>query len=318
MSREELIGKMMEKQLIGIPGLRHEVGITPPFMMLDQAEVDGMHLRGRKLFTSGEPYFVGHFPGQPIVPGVLQLEAMCQLMRVSRFCAGGEAAAEQLFLTGTDRVKFRRPILPGDCMDVELEVSEGENGRLKVQAKTLVDGQVACQALLEFSLVGAPGADPSIAPMQPMPDPVIVVETQEILKINPHRVPMLLVDRVFRPEVLAIDVPVLATKNLSVNELVMQACPGDVPAFPNPLLNEVCAQTCCVIALSMPQYQGALTFFMSIDDAVFYRPALAGDALTIEVVPKTMKERFGMATGRIFAGVEPVMSCSMKFAFVKE
>ncbi len=102
-----------------------------------------------KNITINEPFFNGHFPGRPIMPGVLQLEAMAQ--------AGGILLSRQTGIKGQvplfmaiDKARFRRPIVPGDAMRIEVTMLNRRARVVRVQGRVLVDGQPASEAELMF------------------------------------------------------------------------------------------------------------------------------------------------------------------------
>lgn len=299
----------MDKRVYDVAGVRDVTGMAPPMVMLDVATVsgDGGSGSGIKNVAANEPCFVGHFPGHPILPGVLQVEAMAQLTQL----AAGAGTA----ITGCERVKFRNPVVPGDRMQVETELTED---RLGAKARTVVAGRTCAEARLALGpMPAAPAAtmaDAIAAPAEGM----TVLDCEAIMAAIPHRYPFLLVDRVwYDPAVPPEALTVHAVKNLTLNDPALSCRTAMAPLLPVTLLPEMCAQACCAQALSQPERSGALAYFMAIDTATFHRPATAGDQLEIAVEPRVVKERFGTAAGRVSVGGELVMECAIKFAFVR-
>jgi beta-hydroxyacyl-ACP dehydratase FabZ len=115
-------------------------------------EIEGFQRAvGIKNVTVNEPFFAGHYPEQPIMPGVLLVEAMAQL--------GGLLLLRKLELTGRvpillsiDRIKFRRAVVPGDQVRLEAETLRLASGRGRVQCRALVLGALAAEARLNFAL----------------------------------------------------------------------------------------------------------------------------------------------------------------------
>ncbi len=126
-----------------------------PFLLVDRLieNTPGQRAVGVKNVTMNEPFFQGHFPGRPIMPGVLIVEAMAQV--------GGlvllqmEDLHEKLSLfAGIDKVRFRRPVVPGDQLIMTVELLTIKQRRFgKMRAKAEVDGQLASEGELMFSLV---------------------------------------------------------------------------------------------------------------------------------------------------------------------
>lgn len=128
----------------------------PPFLLVDRIleMVPGKGGRGLKNVTANEPYFAGHFPGKPIMPGVLQLESMAQVASVIMLVQAEERGKIPYF-AGVDKVRFRRPVVPGDAfiVDVEIVWTRGTFGRVKAVGS--VDGQVCIEAEMTYSLLPA-------------------------------------------------------------------------------------------------------------------------------------------------------------------
>jgi len=130
-----------------------------PFLLVDRIlEMElGKRIVGIKNVTINEPYFVGHFPGYPVVPGVLILESMAQ--------AGGVLVKKTLnvpedklmFFMGIDRAKFRKPVFPGDQLRIELEVLNLHARYAKVRGKAFVEGNLVAEAELTTMIVDQQG-----------------------------------------------------------------------------------------------------------------------------------------------------------------
>ena len=126
-----------------------------PFLMVDRVvELEpGRRAVGIKNVTINEPIFTGHYPEQPIFPGVLIIEAMAQVGGIALLPAGEDTDNEGKvpLLTGVDKVRFRRPVMPGDQMRIEVTMLRlrGEVG--KVAGKVTVDGEAVAEAELMFA-----------------------------------------------------------------------------------------------------------------------------------------------------------------------
>lgn len=132
-----------------------------PFLLVDRVVEcqPGSHIRAYKNISINEPFFQGHFPGCPIMPGVLILEALAQAGGLLAASGMGDSLRDRLFLfTGLDRVKFRRQVVPGDRLDLECMDMRKKLNLCKMRAEAKVDGQVAAEALITAALGERPGA----------------------------------------------------------------------------------------------------------------------------------------------------------------
>jgi UDP-3-O-[3-hydroxymyristoyl] N-acetylglucosamine deacetylase/3-hydroxyacyl-[acyl-carrier-protein] dehydratase len=123
-----------------------------PFLMVDRIlKIEGNTIVGQKNVTMNEPYFQGHFPGHPIMPGVLQLEAMAQVAGVllhKRIQAGNQLA----YFMAAEEVKWRKPVVPGDVLMVEVELVKIRGKIGKATAACKVGGEVVSEASITFML----------------------------------------------------------------------------------------------------------------------------------------------------------------------
>lgn len=126
-----------------------------PFMLVDRIVEcdDEKRIVGIKNLTFNELFFQGHFPGQPVMPGVLQMEAMAQVAGILlNRMFGGEGKVS--YFAAIDNARFRRPVVPGDQLRMEIEIIKAKPRLSKVHAKATVDGKVASEADLMFSSAG--------------------------------------------------------------------------------------------------------------------------------------------------------------------
>jgi UDP-3-O-[3-hydroxymyristoyl] N-acetylglucosamine deacetylase/3-hydroxyacyl-[acyl-carrier-protein] dehydratase len=125
-----------------------------PFLMVDRVvEFDGdTKAVGVKSVSINEPYFQGHFPGHPVMPGVLQLEAMAQVASIVMMRKTENSGKIGYFMSA-DEVKFRKPVLPGDTLFIHVEMISAKKRLGKAACKCLVNGEVVSEGTLLFGIV---------------------------------------------------------------------------------------------------------------------------------------------------------------------
>lgn len=120
-----------------------------PFLLIDAAEdyVEGQSIIGLKGVTANEPFFPGHFPGNPVMPGVLMIEAMGQTGAVLMSkTLGADPSKVTIFFMGADKVKFRLPVRPGMMLRMPVQVTAARHGVFKFKGEVFADGVKAVQA----------------------------------------------------------------------------------------------------------------------------------------------------------------------------
>jgi 3-hydroxyacyl-[acyl-carrier-protein] dehydratase len=124
-----------------------------PFLLIDRIiEIEpGVRAVGEKLVSIGEPYLQGHFPDFPIMPGVLQIEALAQTACVAALILPENRNKIGLF-AGLDKVRFKRQVRPGDTLRLEVHFEKIRMGIGKGKGIATVDGQLACEAELIFAI----------------------------------------------------------------------------------------------------------------------------------------------------------------------
>ena len=125
-----------------------------PFLLVDRVLefVDGESIRALKNVTINEPHFNGHFPGHPIMPGVLIVEAMAQVGGVLALSSNDDGKEYLMYFTGIDGVKFRKPVRPGDQIIFEINVLRKRGAMYKFKGEAFVDGNLVCSATLSASV----------------------------------------------------------------------------------------------------------------------------------------------------------------------
>lgn len=126
-----------------------------PFLLVDRVEeliqppdggVAGRKIRAIKNVTFNEPFFPGHFPHRPVMPGVLQIEALAQLAALA--CVDPNGPPMDVAIAGIDGARFRKPVVPGDQLELSAEVVRIRSSMVVVKCEARVDGQVVCEAEL--------------------------------------------------------------------------------------------------------------------------------------------------------------------------
>ncbi len=148
--------------MIDVKGIMDRLPHRYPFLLVDRIiEMDENHVVALKNVTVNEPFFIGHFPGEPVMPGVLQIEALAQAggaMLFNRFPP--EARENKLvFFVAIDGVRFKKPVVPGDQLILRLEMIRFGGRIIKMKGEAMVDGEMACSGTFTATVVdrGATG-----------------------------------------------------------------------------------------------------------------------------------------------------------------
>lgn len=134
-----------------------------PFLLVDRVlEIDkGKTLKALKNVTINEPFFQGHFPRRPVMPGVLMLEALAQAAALLSFDALGKEPEENMlyYFAGMEGVRFKRPVEPGDQLILEVELLRAKAGIFKYRGRATVGGELAVEAELTCAMRAIPQGD---------------------------------------------------------------------------------------------------------------------------------------------------------------
>jgi 3-hydroxyacyl-[acyl-carrier-protein] dehydratase len=145
-----------------------------PFLLIDRViEIERKkRIVAIKNVTINEPFFQGHFPNYPIMPGVLAIESIAQAGGALLLTEIPDRADKLMVFTGIDRAKFRRPVVPGDQLRIEVNVLNWKPRAVRMQGLVTVEGKLACEAVVMCQLVprqrqeareAAPAATPALA-----------------------------------------------------------------------------------------------------------------------------------------------------------
>ncbi len=140
------------KAPLGPAEIRELIPHRYPFLLVDRIEElePGVRAVGIKNVTQNEPFFQGHFPDYPVMPGVLIIEAMAQVGAVG-VMAGGAHQDKLALFAGIDGVRFRRQVLPGDVLTMEVEIVRLKGAVGRGKGKATVNGERVCEAELMFA-----------------------------------------------------------------------------------------------------------------------------------------------------------------------
>lgn len=126
-----------------------------PFILIDRIDEvkPGEFVNAIKNVTINEPYFQGHFPGQPVMPGVLSLESIAQTTAFLMLHELDDPLKKNMFISGVDGVRFRRLIVPGDQLEINIQLKSKKLTLYKFEGTIKIDNQLAVQAIITSNLV---------------------------------------------------------------------------------------------------------------------------------------------------------------------
>ena len=128
-----------------------------PFLLVDAfVSQEGDAFECSKLVGFNEPHFQGHFPDEPVMPGVLIVEALAQAAAIGLAVRDGEAGPSRGYLTGIESARFRRKVVPGDVLRLTGRITRYRRGLCTVEAVALVGQEVAAEATLQFFVAPKP------------------------------------------------------------------------------------------------------------------------------------------------------------------
>lgn len=147
---------MSESKSLKIEEIMELIPHRYPFLLVDRIEsvVPSQSAVGYKCVSMNEPFFQGHFPGKPLMPGVLIVEALAQVGAVALMSEPANKGKLAVF-AGIDEVRFKRQVVPGDVLKLEVVIESLRRGIGKGTALATVNGEVACKGSLMFALIDA-------------------------------------------------------------------------------------------------------------------------------------------------------------------
>jgi 3-hydroxyacyl-[acyl-carrier-protein] dehydratase len=177
----------LEVQTMNIGQIMEYLPHRYPFLLIDRVvEIEpAKRIVAIKNVTINEPFFNGHFPGYPIMPGVLVVEAMAQTGCILLLSEIPDREKKLVVFTGIDGAKFRRAITPGDQIRIEVDVLSFRPRAGKMEGKAYIDGKLACEATLTCAVVPRPGSSSSPAGKTPKAAAEASAETQTEAQVEP-------------------------------------------------------------------------------------------------------------------------------------
>lgn len=139
--------------MLGIQQIKDTIPHRYPFLLVDKVtEIEtGKRVVGYKNVTINEPFFQGHFPDYPVMPGVLIIEALAQVGAIAVLDIE-ENKGKIGFLAGVDKCRFKRQVVPGDVLNLEVEITRMKGPIGKGKGTATVNGELACQAEITFAI----------------------------------------------------------------------------------------------------------------------------------------------------------------------
>jgi 3-hydroxyacyl-[acyl-carrier-protein] dehydratase len=144
--------------MLSIQEIMEIIPHRPPFLLIDRIlELDEHHAVGLKQVTINEPFFAGHFPGNPVMPGVLQIEALAQVGAVA-ILHQPPYRGKIAYFARIENVRFRKPVVPGDTLMLEVQLTQMRQTVAKGHGVAQVDGAVVAEGDFTVALGEAPAA----------------------------------------------------------------------------------------------------------------------------------------------------------------
>jgi 3-hydroxymyristoyl/3-hydroxydecanoyl-(acyl carrier protein) dehydratase len=285
-----------------------------PMLLLDRVRIESeTHAVGMKAISYNDIIFQGHFPNHPIMPGVLQVETIHQVATILMKGFFDPANTKDIYIKKLHKVGFRKPVLPGDRLKVDVNINMIEKNEAEVTASNFTNSGVTCQASMTISVREREFQLPVFSDFNDVDkNENIFMDVTKIMKIIPHRYPFLLIDYISSVD----GADVVAVKNVTATEPFLHSYSPEYAVLPGAILIEIISQAGCVLTLLRPENEGKIAYFMSISDVEYFAPVRPGDQLKIELKIPPGGSRFGRGAGLISVEGKTAAKGNMVFALV--
>ena len=143
-----------QQPLLDINQIKKLLPHRPPFLLVDRVfHIDKNDIGGIKQVSMNEPFFVGHFPEEPVMPGVLIIEALAQCCGILVLSGVEDPETYSTYFLKADGVKWKRKVVPGDTLQLECHIADMRRGICTAECKAFVGGQLVCEAVLTAQIV---------------------------------------------------------------------------------------------------------------------------------------------------------------------
>lgn len=304
----------MSERIITLQEIRDVLPCRESFLFLDRVQqLSENHYIALKVVSITELHFIGHFPGHPIMPGVLEVEAMAQLGELAVWQRLDPERKYDIYIKSIRKVKFRKPNNPGDRLLIDLEVKSITDSEAEIHAVITNNSGVACQGDFVLAIREKEWTRP-IPQMFNAYDksPESAMDVNQVMEVIPHRFPFLFVDYVSKIE----GSHFTGIKNAAGTDPAFRVYKDGYTVMSNSVHPEIASQAGCIYMLSSEAYKGKIAYFMSIDLCESFAPVLPGDQMRLEVDIPDNTKRFGKGEGWIYVDDKPVQRSQMTFAIV--
>ena len=297
-------------------GIKDILPYRSTILLLDRVQIDSeTHAVGLKLLSFNDIVFQGHFPGHPIMPGVLQVEAIQQVAALLLQDKFDPAKTKDIYIKRIKKVKFRKPVVTGDRLLIDVNIDSINGDEAEITASNKTKAGVTCQVNMTISVREKVYDLPILSEFNDIDkDEEIIMDAVGIMNVIPHRYPFMLVDYISSIE----NDDVIAVKNITGTEPFMHCYSPDYSVLPGAIQMEIIAQAGCAHTLVRPNNKGKIAYFMSISDVECFAPIRPGDQLAINISLPSSSSKFGRGIGQISVEEKLVTRGTIAFALVDE